>query len=199
MGETSPGIDAFMEFPGIETNSIEDPAVRRAFGVINEYFKRAGVFSDQDAKQSTIDGNVTAIATNVTAIALNTTHRSSSGSDHADVVSNTTHRSSNGSDHSFLDQSVVKAANVQFAGLKFGASGQQVTDIDTNTSLGTSDTKLATQKAIKSYVDTEVAAKMDDTLAALQALNLLMPNSSGGVAVGEIFRETGGDVKWRVV
>ncbi|KKN44074.1 hypothetical protein LCGC14_0696800 [marine sediment metagenome] len=195
MGETSPGVDAFMEFPGIETNSIEDPAVRRAFGVINEYFKRAGVFSDQDAKQSTIDANATAIATNE---ALNSVHRDGNGSDHANVVTNTTHRTSNGSSHSFLDQSVIKAANVQFAGLKFGAGGQQVTVIDTNTSLGTSNSRLATQNAIKVYVDTRVAAKMDDTLAALQALNLLMPNSSGGVAVGEIFRETGGDVKWRV-
>ena len=237
MGVTSPDVDAFMEFPGIETSSIEDPAVRRAFGVINEYFKREGVFSDQDAKQTTIDANVTTIAANETAItanealnsthrdgngsdhadvASNTTHRSSNGSDHADVASNTTHRSSNGSDHSdvvsntthrassgadhaFIDQDVKKAASVQFAALKFGASGQQVTDIDTDTSLGTSDSKLATQKAIKAYVDAQVATKMDDALAALQVLNVLKPNSSAGIGIGDEWHTPGGDVKWRVV
>jgi hypothetical protein len=50
------------------------------------------------------DGDLTTaeadIITNAAAIALNTTHRSSDGSDHSDVVLNTTHRSSDGSDHS---------------------------------------------------------------------------------------------------
>lgn len=209
MGETSPSVDAFMKFPGIETNSIKDPAVRRAFGIINEYFKRVGVFSDQDAKQATIDGNVAAIALNTTHrssigsdhadVVNNTTHRSSSGVDHADVVSNTTHRSSNGSDHGWLNQNVQTTAAVNFFGLSLGIGGADVNDISANTSLGTSDTKLATQKAIKAYVDAEVATKMDDLVSALQALNATIPTSPTSVNINEFYRELGGDVKWKVL
>lgn len=44
-------------------------------------------------------------------------------------------------------------------GLRFGAAGQTVTSIDTNTSLGTSDTALPTQNAVKTYVDAQVTAQ----------------------------------------
>ena len=190
MGIQSPGEDAFMEWPGIDVSGIGDSQVRRALATINDYFKRGGVFADQDAKQTEID-------TNEAAIVLNTNHRGFAAG-HTDVVLNNTHRASSGVDHTYIDQDVREAASVQFAGLKFGASGQQVTEIDTNTSLGASDTKLATQNAIKAYVDAEVAAKMDDTLVALQALNTTIPNAVGSVGVGELYREAGGDCKWRV-
>ena len=49
------------------------------------------------------------------------------------------------------------------SGLSVG--GHNVTDIDDNTSLGTSDLKLATQKAIKTYVDAQVDSA--DTLGEL--------------------------------
>ena len=78
--------------------------------------------------------NTAGIATNVTAIGLNTTHRGSSGSEHADVATNTTHSggdgsdhadvatntahlSSTGADHSYIDQDVTSTATPSFAGL----------------------------------------------------------------------------------
>jgi hypothetical protein len=54
------------------------------------------------------------------------------------------------------------------SGLSVG--GHNVTDIDDNTSLGTSDLKLATQKAIKTYVDAQVDSA--DTLGELNDVTL---------------------------
>ncbi len=51
------------------------------------------------------------------AIPLNTTHRSSDGKDHSDVVLNNIHRVSDGSDHIFIDQSVVVASSPTFVDL----------------------------------------------------------------------------------
>jgi len=44
-------------------------------------------------------------------ISLNTTHRSSDGTDHANVVLNDTHRGSDGSDHTFIDQDITIGAS----------------------------------------------------------------------------------------
>jgi hypothetical protein len=46
---------------------------------------------------------------------------------------------------------------LQINALKFGAAGQQVNTISTDTNLGTSDTVLSTQNAIKTYVDNHTA------------------------------------------
>ena len=54
------------------------------------------------------------------------------------------------------------------SGLSVG--GHNVTDIDDNTSLGTSDVKLATQRAIKTYVDAQVDSA--DTLGELNDVTL---------------------------
>jgi len=59
---------------------------------------------------SDITTNENDIATNVTAIGLNTTHRTSDGKNHSDVVLNNTHRASDGDDHTFIDQDVTIAA-----------------------------------------------------------------------------------------
>ena len=60
----------------------------------------AGLPQDSGVAVSEIADNTADIVTNVTAIGLNTTHRSSDGKNHSDVVLNNTHRGSDGKDHS---------------------------------------------------------------------------------------------------
>jgi len=50
-------------------------------------------------------------------VVLNNTHRASAGIDHSDVVLNNAHRVSNGADHSFIDQDVTVAGSPQFLSL----------------------------------------------------------------------------------
>lgn len=49
-------------------------------------------------------------------VVLNNTHRVADGKDHSDVVLNNTHRTSDGSDHSFIDQDVKTTAGPTFSG-----------------------------------------------------------------------------------
>ena len=51
------------------------------------------------------------------AVDLNTTHRTSDGTDHSDVVLNNTHRVSDGTDHTYIDQDVTITASPTFANL----------------------------------------------------------------------------------
>lgn len=60
----------------------------------------------------TIDG--IDIATDV---AANTTHSSSDGTDHANVVLNDTHRASDGTDHTYIDQDLQTSASPEFVNL----------------------------------------------------------------------------------
>jgi len=54
---------------------------------------------------------------NSAAVDLNTTHRTSDGKDHSDVVLNNTHRTSSGADHTFINQDVTTTASPTFVGL----------------------------------------------------------------------------------
>ena len=61
------------------------------------------------ATGKTIDGIDVSVA-----VPLNTTHRSSDGKNHSDVVLNNTHRTSSGVNHTFINQDVQTTASPQF-------------------------------------------------------------------------------------
>jgi hypothetical protein len=80
-----------------------------------------GIYNDSGLYESTISAD---------AVDANTTHRSSDGTDHADVGTNTsdiatnvtaiglntTHKGSNGTDHSYIDQNVTSGSSPTFDG-----------------------------------------------------------------------------------
>jgi hypothetical protein len=85
-----------------------------------------------------------ALQENRTAINLNTTHSSSNGTDHANVVLNDTHRASDGSDHTFLDQSVISGATPTFTGTNItGVLAANVPIVDSGALITATDTEGA--------------------------------------------------------
>lgn len=78
-----------------------------------------------------VSTNLANIATNLAAIALNTTHRSSDGKNHSDVVFNNTHRSSDGKNH----------ADVVLNNTHRSSDGKNHADVVLNNSHRTSDGK----------------------------------------------------------
>ena len=68
------------------------------------------------------------------------------------------------------------------SGLSVG--GHNVTDIDDNTSLGTSDVKLATQKAIKTYVDAQITAEDLDVTSDSGTIDIDLNSETLDIAGG---------------
>jgi len=72
--------------------------------------------------------------------------------------------------------------NISDSGFQIGASGARVTTIENNDSLGTSDTKLATQGNVKAYVDGQT---YDDVSVANLKTRLAGGFGSNAVTIGD--------------
>jgi hypothetical protein len=99
--------------------------------------------ADVNTSTDTVD---TTLKANEDAIALNTTHRSSDGTDHANVVLNDTHRASDGTDHANVvlndthrASDGTDHANVVLNDTHRAGDGSDHADVATNTTHSTGD------------------------------------------------------------
>ncbi len=136
--------------------------------------------------ESEIDAIVDASVTSNAWVALNTTHRTSDGKDHSDVVLNNTHRGSDGKDHSDVvlnnthrgsdgsDHSLIAANTAHAAG-----DGSDHADVATNTTHTTSDgkdhsdvvlnnTHRGSTGADHTYIDQDVTPTATPTFAGMK-------------------------------
>ncbi len=63
--------------------------------------------------------------------------------------------------------------DISNSGVRFGGTGARITQVENNDSLGTSDTKLATQGNVKAYVDTSISDLVDSAPGTLNTLHEL--------------------------
>lgn len=77
--------------------------------------------------QEAVDELDTNIDANTTAIGLNTTHRTSDGKDHSDVVLNNTHRTGDGSDHANVSQNTTDIGTLETTKLDSVVAGDNIT------------------------------------------------------------------------
>lgn len=183
MAFDSPGVNAFMNFPGIALNGIKDPAVAKAFSTLLEYLRRPGVITDQDAKQTGIDAN--------------TTHASSSGVDHGFIDQDVTKSAA-------VEFASLKMTNtVSKIATGAGLGGGSSSDDNLPTQLAVKayvDNGIALlDDDLQGQIDslqTQLNLKMANTVAGWQNIAKQIPTTAGAVGDDEFYRSAGGDVRW---
>ncbi len=113
-------------------------------------------------------------------VPANTTHRSSDGKNHSDVVLNNTHRSSDGSDHTFIDQDVTSGSAPTFTAdnLSDGGSNAIIT-----TTQETNFEAAYTHSTGDGSDHADVATNTSDITSLKEHTLYLPPINGGGFAI----------------